>query len=90
MEDPDAVIDWYLAHRRQRHEEIYEAVTEGADNLSEIVAAVYSDVDASLHPLAARSVQAHLTLLSDEGRIALRDDRVVVVPQSDENADPNP
>jgi glyoxylase-like metal-dependent hydrolase (beta-lactamase superfamily II) len=70
MEDPDAVIDWYLAHRRQRHEEILDAIRSGASSTDEIVEMVYRDVDRALHPLAARSVQAHLRLLSEEGRIA--------------------
>lgn len=90
MEDPDTVIEWYLAHRMQRHEEIYDAITRGAESVSDVVTEVYSEVDSSLHPLAARSVQAHLTLLSDEGRIALHDGRLVAVPNSDEKARPTP
>ncbi|HEU4915625.1 MAG TPA: MBL fold metallo-hydrolase [Acidimicrobiia bacterium] len=70
IEDPDRVIDWYLAHRRQRHEEILEAIRSGAASTDDIVEVVYRDVDRALHPLAARSVRAHLRLLSEEGRIA--------------------
>jgi glyoxylase-like metal-dependent hydrolase (beta-lactamase superfamily II) len=77
MDDPDRVIGWYIAHRRQRHEEIFEAVVGGASTITEVVEVVYADVDRSLHPLAARSVEAHLTLLRDQGRIALSGDRVV-------------
>lgn len=80
MGDPDGVIDWYLAHRIQRHEQILEAIRGGAESISQVVEIVYADVDASLHPLAARSVQAHVTLLQDEERIALRGDRLVAVP----------
>jgi len=80
MEDPDRVIDWYIAHRRQRHEQIFEAIQAGARSASEIVGRVYADVDRSLHPLAARSVEAHLTLLRDQGRIALSTDRTISVP----------
>lgn len=82
MDQPDQVIDWYLAHRMQRHEQIFEAIGKGAGTLPEIVEVVYDDVDVSLHPLAERSVAAHVTLLKDEERIALRDDRLVVVPLS--------
>ena len=78
MGEPDAVIDWYLAHRRQRHEEIYETIKGGTRTIPAIVERVYSDVDSSLHPLAARSVAAHIALLSDEGRIAFDGDDVVV------------
>lgn len=80
MDDPDGVIDWYIAHRKQRHEEIYQAVVAGAKNVTELVESVYRDVDTSLYPLAARSVRAHLTLLSTEGRIALKKDDVVLEP----------
>ena len=76
------MIAWYLAHRRQRHEQIFQAVLAGASSTSEVVEEVYADVDRSLHPLAARSVDAHLTLLKDQGRIALSGDRVIAVPPS--------
>jgi glyoxylase-like metal-dependent hydrolase (beta-lactamase superfamily II) len=82
MDDPDGVIEWYLAHRLQRHEEIYGAIAGGASTIAEIVQVVYADVDSSLHPLAARSVGAHITLLSEEGRIALNGDRIAPGPPS--------
>lgn len=71
IENPTEVIDWYLAHRRQRETEIAESIGRGATTLDAIVADVYRDVDAALHPLAARSVMAHLTKLADEGAIRL-------------------
>ncbi len=80
MDDPDGVIDWYLAHRLQRHEQIFEAISNGAESIPLIVETVYADVDSTLHPLAARSVQAHVTLLQDEERIALEGDRLVAAP----------
>lgn len=89
MDDPEAVIEWYLAHRLQRHEEIFAAIAKGADNVPDIVDVVYVDVDSSLHPLAARSVGAHVTLLNNQGRIAWQGDRLVAVPQTDEKARPN-
>ena len=83
------MIDWYIAHRRQRHEQIYAAIAQGADTVPAIVEAVYADIDASLHPLAARSVVAHITLLSDEERIALEGDRVVPLSDTDEKTRPD-
>lgn len=82
MGEPDAVIDWYLAHRRQRHDEVYAAVESGSHTVMQVVERVYADVDPSLHPLAARSVSAHLSLLSDQGRIAFEGDEVVALTQS--------
>lgn len=89
MDNPDEVIDWYIAHRMQRHEQIFAAITSGAGSIDEVVAVVYADVDESLHPLAARSVEAHLTLLSDQGRIALDSHRLVALGH-DEETRPNP
>jgi glyoxylase-like metal-dependent hydrolase (beta-lactamase superfamily II) len=80
MDNPDAVIDWYLAHRLQRHEQIFQSIQGGSATAWEVVEDVYSDVDVSLYPLAARSVQAHLVLLVDEGRIALEKDDIVLKP----------
>lgn len=82
MDDPEAVIDWYVAHRSQRHAQINQAIESGASTVEEIVEVVYSDVDVSLHALAAQSVRAHLVLLNEEGRIALEGDRPVAVPNS--------
>lgn len=80
MDRPDEVIDWYLAHRLQRHQQILESIERGSATTLEIVEDVYSDVDVSLYPLAAMSVQAHLVLLVDEGRIALEKDDIVLKP----------
>lgn len=81
IDNPDEVIDWYHAHRLQRHREVYEAIVAGATNAEEVLEIVYREVDKSLHPLAERSVKAHLTLLIEEGRIALdRDDIVPATP----------
>lgn len=69
MDDPDAVIDWYVAHRLQRHQQVLEAVIAGASTVEDIVEAVYTEVDRSLYPLATRSVGAHLDLLARENKI---------------------
>jgi glyoxylase-like metal-dependent hydrolase (beta-lactamase superfamily II) len=80
MGDPDEVIDWYLAHRHQRHEQIFEAIRAGATDADSILEMVYSDVGSALHPLALRSIQAHLTLLTEQGRIALSGPDIIVAP----------
>lgn len=70
MDEPNRVVDWYVAHRLQREQEILTALAGGANTVSDIVEVVYRDVDRSLHPLAARSVAAHLRKLADEGRVS--------------------
>jgi glyoxylase-like metal-dependent hydrolase (beta-lactamase superfamily II) len=74
IDDPGPVIDWYIAHRMQREQEIIAAVAGGAETLPQVVEAVYSEVDSSLHPLAARSVRAHLRKLADDGVIDFVED----------------
>lgn len=69
IDEPQAVISWYLAHRMQREQEILDAIAGGATDVDAIVEIVYREVDQSLHPLAARSVAAHLRKLEQEGRI---------------------
>jgi glyoxylase-like metal-dependent hydrolase (beta-lactamase superfamily II) len=80
IKDPDTVIDWYIAHRLQRHREILESIEKGSRTVDEIVETVYAEIDNSLYPLAKRSVRAHLALLTTEGRIALNGDVVLLEP----------
>lgn len=80
IDRPDEVIDWYIAHRMQRHEEVMSAIEAGASTAMDVVETVYRDVDRSLHPLARRSVEAHIGLLSEQGRIALERDLIVPLP----------
>jgi glyoxylase-like metal-dependent hydrolase (beta-lactamase superfamily II) len=69
MDRPAEVISWYLEHRRQREREVIAALTAGAGTLGAVVELVYRDVDPVLHPLAARSVAAHLRKLGTEGMV---------------------
>lgn len=70
-----AVIDGYIAHRRQREERIVAATSNGPVTLDEIVAVAYADTPATLHPIARYSAQAHLDMLEGEGRVIRVDDR---------------
>ena len=69
MDEPDQVISWYIAHRLERERQIVAAIAGGADSIGTVVETVYADVDTALHPLAARSVLAHLRKLEFEGRV---------------------
>ena len=70
IEDPAAKIDEYLSHRRAREAQVLDALrsfgTGGADT-AVLVAAIYTDVPEFLHPVARRSVWAHLRKLGAEG-----------------------
>lgn len=71
IDDPAAVLDGYLRHRRQRESQVEAGlVGAGSDGLSveALVELIYSDVPAVLHPVARYSVWAHLRKLAGEGR----------------------
>lgn len=58
----------YLAHRRERLDQVRTAVAAGATDAASVVAAVYADVDRSLWPAAEWSVRAQLAYLDREVR----------------------
>jgi len=60
VEDPARVIDAYLAHRRERHEEILAALADGLRTPAEIVARVYPALPRGLVAAAEDTVLAHL------------------------------
>jgi len=68
VDDPDALIDEYIAHREQREQQILKAILEGARTVPDIVRRVYPALPESLSDAAAESVRAHLMKLRDEGR----------------------
>ncbi len=70
-----AVIDGYLDHRERRRAAVLEAVRAGAATPAEIVAAVYVDTPAHLHPVAALQVVSMLELLSQERLVSRAGER---------------
>ena len=68
IEDPMATIDEYIEHRRAREKQVLDALrSRGTATIAEIVEDVYTDVAPELHPVARRSVWAHLRKLADDG-----------------------
>jgi glyoxylase-like metal-dependent hydrolase (beta-lactamase superfamily II)/8-oxo-dGTP pyrophosphatase MutT (NUDIX family) len=63
-------IEEYIAHRRDREEQILGAMRTGASAIPQIVKLVYSDAPEALRQLAELSVLAHLEKLEGEGRVA--------------------
>ncbi|MET8863628.1 MBL fold metallo-hydrolase [Nonomuraea sp. NPDC004580] len=63
LPDPIAALDGYIAHRRQRLDQIRAAREQGARTPRQIVEIVYADVDRSLWPAAEMSVAAQLDYL---------------------------
>ncbi|MBT0767341.1 MBL fold metallo-hydrolase [Kineosporia sp. J2-2] len=63
LAQPGLVVDAYLKHRRERLEQVRQAVARGARTAHEVVAVVYADVPRSVWPAAELSVRAQLTYL---------------------------
>lgn len=70
--DPERLLSFYVAHRLEREARVVSALQQGAAPVEQLVPRAYPDVAPMLHPLAARSLLAHLYKLRDEGRA--RDD----------------
>lgn len=62
--DPAGAIDFYIAHRRERLDQVRAALASGARSPAEIVAIVYADADRSVWPAAEWSVRAQLDYLA--------------------------
>ena len=63
IEDPTAVIDEYIEHRRSRHRQIASARDAGCYTPAEIVALVYRGLAPALTAAAEDTVRAHLQAL---------------------------
>ncbi len=74
IRDVTPFIDAYIEHRRERIDQIVEALASGPATVGELVPRLYADVDARLWPAAARSMLAAMIHLTRQGRIA-DDDR---------------
>jgi glyoxylase-like metal-dependent hydrolase (beta-lactamase superfamily II) len=67
--DGTAKIGEYIAHRREREEQILAALAEGLAGVADVVRRVYAAYPEALHAAAASSVSAHLLKLEREGRV---------------------
>ena len=65
IDDPTAVLDFYLEHRQERLDQVRAAVAAGHTTPEAVVEHVYSDVDRTLWPAAERSVRAQLDYLAN-------------------------
>jgi glyoxylase-like metal-dependent hydrolase (beta-lactamase superfamily II)/8-oxo-dGTP pyrophosphatase MutT (NUDIX family) len=71
--DGHRVLRQYLRHRQQRESALIAALSEGNLDLPALVAKVYWDTDARMHPLARRSLIAGLLKLAEDGVAEERD-----------------
>ena len=71
LSQPDGVVDYYLAHRHERLDQVRAAVSEldvaelpVEDVAQRVVESVYADVPRAVWPLALLSVRAQLEYLA--------------------------
>lgn len=71
VEDGVGKLREYLDHRRQRVQQVLDALAaQGPSTVDELVAAIYTGVAANLVAPAGRNVRANLELLAAEGKVA--------------------
>jgi glyoxylase-like metal-dependent hydrolase (beta-lactamase superfamily II) len=75
IEDPRTLLLAYLAHRREREDQVLDALARGRSTIDGLVAAIYPDLQPALVRMAGESVRAHLAKLLDEGRATQTGDR---------------
>ncbi|MFA4927573.1 MAG: MBL fold metallo-hydrolase [Patulibacter sp.] len=69
IEDPQAKLDEYIAHRLERERRLVEALDGGARSVDALLDAVWDDAPGILRLAAAVTLQAHLDKLATEGRL---------------------
>ena len=70
IDDPHTYVQTYITHRLEREAQIMDCVLSGrARTVPKIVAVLYALVRKELHPVAARSVEAHLVKLVNDGLV---------------------
>jgi glyoxylase-like metal-dependent hydrolase (beta-lactamase superfamily II) len=70
--EPTAVIEYYLAHRLFREQQILAALAEGPTDPGALVRQIYAAVDEKLWPTAERSTRAALAKLEAEKAIDIQ------------------
>ncbi len=76
LPQPMAVIDWLIGHRLKREAKVLERLGQVDEaDLHTLVRSVYDDVQPVLHPVAERSLLAHLEKLEQEGHVLRIDER---------------
>jgi ribonuclease/clavin/mitogillin len=70
IEDPLALVDYYIEHRAQREGQVMAALAAKLSTVEDMTAKIYPALADALIPMARESVLAHLVKLEAEGRAA--------------------
>jgi glyoxylase-like metal-dependent hydrolase (beta-lactamase superfamily II) len=69
MEDPKAVLEEYVAHRKLRERQIMKLLKEQPRTIKRIVDVLYTETPDGLIEMAQHQVHAHLIKLKNEGKV---------------------
>lgn len=69
IDNPAALLNGYLAHRRMRERQVMEAVSAGHATVEAITGSIYRGLDAVLAAAAQENVRAHLAKLETDGLV---------------------
>jgi len=70
IDKPAEVVDWYLAHRLEREQQVLAALADaGSAKISDLVPVVYADIDEAHQKIAVHSMHAHLLKLAADGKV---------------------
>ena len=84
---PHKEVKRLVAHRLAREAKVAAALgRRGEATLDELVTDVYDDVSPKLHPVAMRSLTAHLDKLVAEGRVRQASGRYILFSEQDRSA----
>lgn len=78
-QDPMAVLDFYLAHREFREQQIVSLLSDAPQAISALVEIIYAAVPRALWPAAEQSTRAALAKLAAQGRVQFAQDSVRLV-----------
>ena len=68
--DPKPHVRAFIAHRREREEQIRQCLARGTHRIAEMVPTMYAGVAKQLYPAAARSVFAAMAYMVERGEVA--------------------
>ena len=74
LPDPVTVLDYYIAHRAERLDQVRAALAAGDRTPGQIVTRVYTDIGPDVRPAAELSVQAQLDYLAGRGELPRPDE----------------
>jgi glyoxylase-like metal-dependent hydrolase (beta-lactamase superfamily II) len=75
IDDPKAVIQYYIDHRNERERQILATLADGPAKIKDIVKRLYTETPETLHDAAGKNVHVHLVKLRGEGKVTGRDSR---------------